>query len=104
MPVGRKSKAECWMEMSRFRTFLRQKRRFLVLALAGFTAFYFFLPLAVGIVPHWMNRPSPLYGLPWGWCLAFAQVFVTWFCAWVYWRRAKSFDAFIQEFKQRGSR
>lgn len=102
--MGRKPKAEMVVETHRFQAFIRQKRRFLVRATVCFTAFYFLLPLAIGIVPQWMNRPSPVYGLPWGWWLAFAQVFMTWFFAWVYWRRAKTFDAMVQELNQRSSR
>jgi len=102
--VGHKTKAGMVTETSLFQQLLRQKRLFLVTSTVCFSMVYFLLPLAIGVMPQWVNRSSPLYGLPWGWWLAFAQIFMTWIWAWVYWWRAKTFDRMAEEIRKRSGR
>lgn len=102
--MGRKTQAEMMAEMTLFRLLIRRKRRFLVWAIVCFMTFYFFLPVSIGLFPQWMNLASPLLDLPWGWLLAFAQVLMTWLFAWVYWRKAQSFDQLVEAIRQRSKR
>jgi len=95
-----KTQAEMMAEMALFRLLIRRKYRFLVRAIACFMAFYFILPVSIGLFPHWMSLPSPFWDLPWGWLFAFAQLVMTWFFAWLYWRKSKSFDRLVEEIRQ----
>lgn len=99
-----KTKAEMMAETTLFRLLIRRKRRFLMRAIACFMAFYFILPVSIALIPRWISLPSPFFGLPWGWFLAFAQLVMTWLFAGLYWQKAKSFDQLVEEIRQRSRR
>ncbi len=78
---------------------IQRKKRLLIPLILFIMLFYFCLPLAIGLFPTWMGRRIPGVYLSWAWFYAFAQLGMTWFVGWLYWRKAKSFDSLVEEFR-----
>lgn len=83
-----------------FRALLRSRRRFVIPATIFFIAYYFALPISVGLAPEAMSRPV-LGPLTIAYCFAFSQFFMTWTLLALYLYRARRFDAEAARLRQR---
>jgi uncharacterized membrane protein (DUF485 family) len=79
-----------------FRELVRAKRRFVVLAMSVFLAYYFALPMLVGYARPLMERR--VFGaVNWAYLFALSQFFMAWIIAALYVRAANRFDKMARE-------
>jgi uncharacterized membrane protein (DUF485 family) len=83
-----------------FRALVRSRRRFVIPATIFFIAYYFALPISVGLWPDAMSRPV-LGPLTLAYCFAFSQFVMTWTLLALYLLRARRFDAEAARLRQR---
>lgn len=78
--------------MPAFHELLAAKRRFIVPATIFFLLYYMALPVLIGYFPEMMKRP--LVGQVNGaYLFAFSQFLMTFVVAWLYMRKARTWDA-----------
>jgi uncharacterized membrane protein (DUF485 family) len=87
----------------KFRSLLREKRRFVVPATCFFVIYYFALPVLVGYFPELMSRPV-LGPVNLAYLFALSQFLMAWILAWLYVRAAERFDKHANELKIDGER
>jgi uncharacterized membrane protein (DUF485 family) len=83
-----------WMgvaESPEFKRLMTRKKAFIIPAFIFFVVYYFALPVLVGYAPQFMARKV------WGdvniaYLFALSQFFMAWILAWIYIRKADSFD------------
>jgi uncharacterized membrane protein (DUF485 family) len=83
-----------------FRALVRSRRRFVIPATIFFIAYYFALPISVGLWPEAMSHPV-LGPLTLAYCFAFSQFVMTWTLLALYLLRARGFDAEAARLRQR---
>jgi len=76
---------------------MREKKIFLIRALSFSFIYYFFLPIALTILPEEMNKISFIPGLTWAWLYAFSQIVMIWILGWLYHQKAKKIDRTIEQ-------
>ncbi|MBO1005923.1 DUF485 domain-containing protein [Pseudogracilibacillus auburnensis] len=80
----------------------KERRLFLIWLTILSIIFYLSLPIALAIIPEWMNA-SPIGSITWAWIYAFLQVIMTWIIGWIYWIKAKQLDKLVAQIKQEAS-
>lgn len=80
----------------------KERRLFLIWLTILSIIFYLSLPIALAIIPEWMNT-SPIGSITWAWIYAFLQVIMTWIIGWIYWTKAKQLDKLVAQIKQEAS-
>lgn len=68
---------------------LREKLRFVMIALTFAFIFYFLLPVSLIFFPDTMNRTSIIPGVTWAWVYAFMQIIMVWLLGLLYHLKAK---------------
>lgn len=77
-------------ESKQFRSFMREKKRFIIPMTIFFLIFYFLLPIFTSYT-SFLN--TPFYGdISWVWVFAFSQFVMTWVLCTIYVKRAAKFD------------
>jgi uncharacterized membrane protein (DUF485 family) len=93
-----------WEEIaqsSRFRSLLREKRRFIVPATMFFLVYYFALPVLVGYFPEFMNQ-RVVGPVNIAYLFALSQFGMAWVLAWLYMRAAVRFDSLADALRREG--
>jgi uncharacterized membrane protein (DUF485 family) len=83
-----------------FRALQRSRRRFVLPATIFFIAYYFALPLSVGLLPNLMSRPV-LGPLTLAYCFALSQFAMAWILLGLYLYRARRFDLLAARMRRR---
>ena len=87
-----------------FRDLVAARWRFVLPATIFFLVYYFLLPLANGLAPHFM-RTNVVGNVNIAYLFALSQFFVAWILAWLYIRRANNvFDRLAEAVRRRASR
>jgi uncharacterized membrane protein (DUF485 family) len=98
---------EHWEGLERtteFRDLVAARWRFVLPATVFFLVYYFLLPLANGLAPHFM-RTNVVGNVNLAYLFALSQFFVAWILAWLYIRRANNvFDRLAEAVRRRASR
>ena len=88
---------------TQFRELVAARWRFVLPATVFFLVYYFLLPLANGLAPHFM-RTNVVGNVNIAYLFALSQFFVAWILAWLYIRRANNlFDRLAAAVRQRAS-
>jgi len=87
-------KPDRWDELAaapEFRALVRARRRFVIPATLFFIAYYFALPISVGVAPALMSKPvaGPITV---AYCFALSQFAMAWILLALYLRAARGFD------------
>jgi len=84
-------------EHETFHRLMREKNRFIVPAIIFSLIFYFTLPI---LTSYTTILNTPLIGdITWAWAFAFSQFIMTWTLCVLYSRRARRFDALVEQLK-----
>ena len=84
-------------EHETFHRLMQEKNRFIVPAIIFSLIFYFTLPILTSYTTF-LN--TPLIGdITWAWAFAFSQFIMTWILCVLYSRRARRFDALVEQLK-----
>ena len=106
-PPAEAATLEHWEGLERtteFRDLVAARWRFVLPATVFFLVFYFLLPLANGLAPHFM-RTNVVGNVNLAYLFALSQFFVAWILAWLYIRRANNvFDRLAEAVRRRASR
>lgn len=82
-------------EHETFHRLMQEKNRFIVPAIIFSLFFYFTLPV---LTSYTTILNTPLVGdITWAWAFAFSQFIMTWTLCVLYSRRARRFDALVQQ-------
>ena len=89
--------AETIVEQPTFQQLMREKNRFVVPSILFSLFFYFSLPI---LTSYTTVLNGTIYGdITWAWAFAFSQFIMTWtFCV-LYSRRARRFDALVEQLR-----
>lgn len=79
---------------------LREKRRFVIIAITFAFVFYFLLPVSLIFFPDTMNQTSFIPGVTWAWVYAFLQIIMIWLLGWLYHLKAKKIDEQTEQMVQ----
>lgn len=86
-----RSRSEEIAQSPEFRALIRSKAAFLIPSVCFFITYYFALPLLISFAPDLMKQKA--FGpLNWAYVFALSQFFMAWILAWIYVRKAASFD------------
>lgn len=77
-------------QSTQFKSFMRNKKKFIVPYTIFFLVFYFLLPVLTSYTTF-LNTPV-IGDISWVWLFAFAQFIMTWVLCTVYVKKAASFD------------
>ena len=80
-----------------FRALVRAKRAFIVPATVFFIAYYFALPVLVGLFPDLMGRTTVFGKINLAYLFALSQFFMAWIIAALYVRAAGKFDRMVAD-------
>ena len=80
---------------------LREKRRFVLIAITFAFTFYFLLPVSLILFPDTMNRISFIPGVTWAWLYAFLQIMMIWLLGLLYHLKAKKLDEQTEQMIQK---
>ncbi|WP_439097893.1 DUF485 domain-containing protein [Exiguobacterium profundum] len=86
-------------EHETFHRIKKEKNRFIVPAIIFSLIFYFTLPI---LTSYTTILNTPLIGdgdITWAWAFAFSQFIMTWTLCVLYSRRARRFDALVEQLK-----
>ncbi|PWA08384.1 DUF485 domain-containing protein [Pueribacillus theae] len=84
----------------RFHQVMQEKKQLVINLLAFLFVFYFSLPFSLAVFPTFMNKKIFDTGFTWAWLYAFLQIPLTWILGWIYYRKAKRLDQFVEQLKQ----
>ncbi|PZE21374.1 DUF485 domain-containing protein [Paenibacillus xerothermodurans] len=85
-------------ESPKFKTLMARKKSFLLPMSLFFFAYYFTLPLLTSYSTA-LNQPA-LGPVSWAWLFAFSQFIMTWALCILYSRKARYYDALVEEIKR----
>ena len=77
-------------QSQQFRSFMKNKKKFIVPYTIFFLVFYFLLPIFTSYTTF-LNTPA-IGDISWVWLFAFAQFIMTWVLCTIYVKKAASFD------------
>ena len=86
-----RSRSEEIAQSAEFRALIRSKAAFLIPSVCFFVTYYFALPLLITFAPDLMKQQA-IGPLNWAYVFALSQFFMAWILAWVYVKKAASFD------------
>lgn len=92
MVEGERAKPE---ETEAFKELIRQKRAFLIPAVVFVLLFFFTLPVLTAFTT--VLNGMVVGAISWAYLYAFAQFFVAWIVAFLYWRKARHFDELAEK-------
>ena len=88
-------------ETEAFRELVRRKRAFVVPVVIFVFLFFFTLPVLTAFTT--VLNGKAIGSISWAYLYAFAQFFVAWIVASLYWRKAKQFDELARKARQEAS-
>jgi len=83
-----------------FQQLIQKKKKFIIPLIIFLSLFYFGLPLMIWFFPSMLENAKGLFHVPWWWLYAFLQLLMTWVIGWLYWVKAKRFDAMVEKLEQ----